>query len=336
MRALSCEEPGRLALVERPEALPQADEVVVDIRRIGLCGTDYHTFHGRQPFLSYPRVMGHELSGTVRSAPDDSALQPGQIVCIEPYLACGSCAACRRGRTNCCARLSVLGVHQDGGMTERLAVPEKNVVDAAGLSLDQAAMVEFLAIGAHAIRRGQVAAGQRVLVTGAGPIGIAAACFAMARGAAVTVLEREPVRLEFCRRHLTLEQALPADNDAAARLAVATRGEFFDVVIDATGSTAAIEAGFRYVGHGGAYVLLSIVRGDIVFDDPEFHKREATLYASRNATREDFATVIDAIRAGTMPTEALATHRTSLDEAAALIPVWSDPAAGVIKGLIEL
>jgi 2-desacetyl-2-hydroxyethyl bacteriochlorophyllide A dehydrogenase len=336
MKALSCDAPGRLSLIDRDDPQAGAGEVLVRIRRVGICGTDYHIFHGNQPYLDYPRVIGHELGGEVVEAPAGSALRPGQVVAIEPYLYCGTCRACRLGRTNCCRSLKVLGVHCDGGASEFLVVPERHVVPAEGLTLDDAAMVEFLAIGAHGIRRSGAGADTRLLVVGAGPIGIAAAIFAKARGAHVSVLDMNARRLAFCTDAIGVDAVFDVSGDIDARLAAASDGEFFDVVVDATGSPAAMQKGFAYVGHGGTYVLLSIVRASIAFDDPEFHKRETTLLGSRNATRLDFITVLDAMRAGTVPLRALATHAGRLIEAPELIPLWSKPETGVIKAIVEV
>jgi threonine dehydrogenase-like Zn-dependent dehydrogenase len=153
MRAVLCEQPGRLVLVERPEPTPAAGEVLVRIGRAGVCGTDFHIFRGRQPYLEYPRVIGHELAGEILEAPAGGGLTAGQRVAVIPYIACMECAACRRGRTNCCPRVRVLGVHVDGGLCDCLCVPERNVLPVGDLPLDHAAMIEFLAISAHAVRR---------------------------------------------------------------------------------------------------------------------------------------------------------------------------------------
>ncbi|WP_276199623.1 zinc-binding alcohol dehydrogenase family protein [Chelatococcus sp. XZ-Ab1] len=336
MRALRCDEPGKLSIIERDEPVAGEGEALVRIRRVGICGTDYHIFHGDQPYFSYPRVIGHELSGEIVTAPEGSALRAGEIVSIEPYLYCGACRACRLGRTNCCQRLEVLGVHRDGGACDHIAVPVPNVVPAGGLGLDEAAMVEFLAIGAHGVRRSGAGAQSRVAVVGAGPIGIAAAIFAKARGADVSVIDMNARRLAFCADEIGVDSVYEVSADLDERLNAATDGDFFDVVFDATGSPAAMMKGFSLVGHGGSYVLLSIVNADITFNDPAFHKRETTLLGSRNATREDFETVLATMRAGKVPTRALASHRGSLDEAPQLVPAWSKPEAGVIKGLIEI
>ena len=160
--------------------------------------------------------------------------------------------------------------------------------------------------------------------------------FAKLRGAAVTALDLRADRLDFCRAGIGVDHCAPADGDAARALSHMTDGDFFDVVIDATGDARAMMAGLAYVAHGGAYVLVSVVKDAIAFPDPELHKRETTLLASRNATREDFVTVLDALRAGKVPTRALVTHRASLAEAAARFPSWINPASGEIKAMIEI
>ncbi len=143
-------------------------------------------------------------------------------------------------------------------------------------------------------------------------------------------------RLAFCEDHVNADHVFEVSPDLDDRLNAATRGDLFDIVIDATGSPAAMAKGFSYVGHGGTYVLLSIVRADITFNDPEFHKRETSLLGSRNATRRDFETVLKAMHSGQVPTAALASHRGGLDEAPDLLPIWSRTEAGVIKALVEV
>jgi 2-desacetyl-2-hydroxyethyl bacteriochlorophyllide A dehydrogenase len=336
VRALECVRPGELRIAERARPRASPGEVLVRIRRAGVCGTDLHIFEGSHPYLEYPRVIGHELSGEVIESDPGSRFAAGQQIYIVPYLACGTCVACRRARTNCCQNLRVLGVHIDGGMAEYVSVPEANVASADGVSLEEAAMIEFLAIGAHAIRRAAPRNGDRILVVGAGPIGIGCSLFARLRGGEVTVLDRRKDRLDFCRQNLGVAQSVLAEGDIREQLAALTGGDFYDVVIDATGDAKSMMTGLNYVAHGGTYVLVSVVREKIAFEDPEFHKRETTLLASRNALPEDFAEVIAAMRAGKVPTKALMTHRTTLDEAPERFADWLRPEAGVIKAMIEI
>ncbi|MBE2276683.1 MAG: zinc-binding alcohol dehydrogenase family protein [Rhodobacteraceae bacterium] len=322
----TCLAPGRFELTEapKPQAAPEG-WVLVDIAAAGLCGTDYHIFAGKHPYLNYPRVLGHELSGRIAVAASGWAV--GTAVVINPYVSCGKCRACLRGKPNCCTKIEVLGVHRDGGICARIAVPATNLYAAVGLSLEAAAMVEFLAIGAHAVRRGEVAKDDRVLVTGAGPIGLGAALFARLRGAEVHLLDTAPARLDQAATlgFVHLHAALGAEH-----------AEGFDVVFDATGHAGAMEAGFAHIGHGGSYVLISVVQDRISFADPEFHKREARLIGSRNATAEDFEVVMDALRSGAVRAEALLSERIALSDLPARLPELAADRGRLIKAIVTL
>ncbi|MEQ1901441.1 MAG: zinc-binding alcohol dehydrogenase family protein [Devosia sp.] len=331
MEALVCVRPGELSLEQRESPTAGSGEALVRTRRVGLCGTDYHIFEGSHPFLNYPRVIGHELAVEVVSAPSGSGLRAGDICVVNPYLSCGHCVACRAGKPNACVTISVLGVHQDGGMTSEFTLPAGNLIPANGLSIDECATVEFLAIGAHAVRRAAVQSGDRVLVVGAGPIGLGAALFASLDSNAVTVTDLDADRSRAARELLGVS-ILDVETDSPA----ATFREAFDVVFDATGSRASMLRSFDYVAHGGRYVLVSVVKGPISVEDADFHRREMTLLASRNATSTDFARVMSAIRMGKVPVDRLITHRTSLANAVQDIPVWANEKRGLIKALIEI
>ncbi|HBF28279.1 zinc-binding alcohol dehydrogenase family protein [Rhizobium sp.] len=336
MKALVCEEPDQLKLVTRPDVVRGEGEVLVRIRHVGICGTDFHIFAGKHPFLEYPRVMGHELSGTVEEVPPDSALKVGEPVYIVPYLSCGKCHACNKGLTNACYSIQVLGVHCDGGMAEYVSVPQSNVVPTGDIPLEDAAMIEFLAIGAHGIKRGNITAEDRVLITGSGPIGMSAIIFAKARGSHVTVMDTRKDRLNFAVEQLGADGYLLADETAEEKAQALTGGNGFDVVVDATGNAVPMQRGFNFLAHGARYVLLSVVRQDITFSDPDFHKREISLFASRNAQPDDFAEVVRQMKAGKVPTRALNTHRGRLEDAVTLLPEWSKPEAGVIKAILDV
>src|ERR1700744_1208643 len=156
MKILVCAEPGKLmyGTTEAPKAQP--GYAIIRIRRIGVCGTDLHAFEGTQPYFNYPRILGHELSGELIDTGGAKGFEPGDIVTFLPYYNCENCIACRSGKTNCCVNLQVCGVHVDGGMVEYLQVPSGNLVNGSGLNADELALVEPLAIGAHAIRRANV------------------------------------------------------------------------------------------------------------------------------------------------------------------------------------
>src|SRR5438046_1886544 len=153
MQTVVLEKPGLFALgSDHLPAISSPDEALVRVHRVGICGTDIHAYRGDQPFFTYPRIIGHELGvEIVQVGPNEAGLRAGDRCAVEPYLNCGSCIACRRGKTNCCARLQVLGVHTDGGMREYFTVPVRKLYRSEVLSLEQLALVETLGIGAHAV-----------------------------------------------------------------------------------------------------------------------------------------------------------------------------------------
>jgi 2-desacetyl-2-hydroxyethyl bacteriochlorophyllide A dehydrogenase len=336
MEAVVCRKPGELALETRSEPGRSSDEVLIGVRRIGICGTDFHIFEGSHPYLEYPRIMGHELSGEVLEMPIGSALQAGQIVVVNPYMSCGVCIACRNGKPNCCVRIAVLGVHRDGGMCERISVPERNLYPGGSLTFDEAASVEFLAIGAHAVARAGLGEGASTLVIGAGPIGLGAALFAGIAGGEVTVMDRDADRLAFAMKAGIAAKTIEAAASTRELILEASDGEGFDVVFDATGARGSMEDAFGFVAHGGKLLLISVVNDDVTFSDPEFHKREMSVIGSRNALRSDFERVMVAIEDGRVPLLRLLTHRTTLNRVATDLERWTKQKRGLVKALIEI
>jgi len=340
MRTIILDQPGSFRLTETPEpGAPGPGEALVRVGRVGICGTDLHAFRGRQPFFSYPRILGHELGvEIVALGPQTAAhsLAVGDRCAVEPYLNCGQCLPCRRGRTNCCEKLQVLGVHRDGGMVEWLAVPVNKLHKSATLPLDHLALVEMLCIGAHAVSRSQVEPGERALVVGAGPIGLATAQFALLAGADVTVMEISPARRAFCRAALGITRLIEPGDDPVANLRDALGGELPTVVFDATGNAQSMMAAFRYVGNSGKLILVGLVQADLTFHDPEFHRREMTLLSSRNATGADFAAVIAALESGRVNIAPWITHRSVPDQLITDFPTWLEPERGVVKAMLEM
>jgi 2-desacetyl-2-hydroxyethyl bacteriochlorophyllide A dehydrogenase len=332
MRAISCTAPGQLALVDASRPELRDGWVHVGIRHVGICGTDYHIFEGNFPYFEYPRLIGHELSGVVIDA-NGAGFAKGDPVVVNPYVNCGHCPACLEGRANCCETLKVIGVHADGGMAEEVVLPARNLYPAEGLSLRDAAMVEFLAIGAHAVRRAELQPGARALVVGSGPIGLGVAFFAKVAGAEVTVVDAAPDKIE-ATRALGFETFSVADTEGSAFGAVRRSG--FDAVFDATGSIRAMNASLFHCRNGGSYTLVGVIRGDLVFPDSEVHRRELTIRASRNAIKADFEHVMASIRAGKVPTGRLATHATTLERVPVDMPVWAHDRTGLIKAIVTV
>jgi 2-desacetyl-2-hydroxyethyl bacteriochlorophyllide A dehydrogenase len=338
MKTIVLEEPGRFRLVDRaaPPA-PGPGEALVRIHRVGVCGSDLHAFRGKQPFFTYPRVVGHELGvEIVALGTPEAHLAVGDRCSVEPYLNCGSCIACRRGKTNCCVRLQVLGVHTDGGMRELMTVPVAKLHRSRTLSMDQLALVEMLTIGAHAVRRAQLEAGERVLVIGAGPIGLSVIQFAQLSGARVIVLEISERRRRFCRQHLRVETCLDGQTDTTVdELQALLDGDLPTTVFEATGNPNSMMRSVQFVANGGKLTFVSLVQGDLTFRDTELHRRELTLLRSRNATGADFAWAIQMVEEGQIDLAPWITHRAPADALIAAFPEWLDPERGVIKAVVE-
>src|SRR5215217_5116782 len=336
-RILVCTQPGQLAYITQTLGELKEDHTLLKIRRVGICGTDLHAYGGTQPYFNYPRVLGHELAAEVVQSSNPQSYRPGDAVTIMPYVFCGDCLACRSGKTNCCVKMQVFGVHRDGGMAQYLQVPTRLVVKGEGLTLDELALVEPLAIGAHGVRRAAVEGGEFVLVIGAGPIGLGTMEFARIAGANVIALDINEQRLNFCKEKLKVAYTVNASGpDVTEQLKQITNGDMPTVVIDATGNLKAINNAFQYMAHGARYVLIGLQKGEICFSHPEFHKREATLMSSRNATREDFEHVISCMKKGVVDPTIYITHRVIFDDVIKEFENWMNPANGTIKAMVEM
>ncbi|HWA87624.1 MAG TPA: zinc-binding alcohol dehydrogenase family protein [Opitutus sp.] len=341
MKSLVLQEPGRIVAAEAPEpAAPGAGEALVRVHRVGVCGTDLHAFHGRQPFFSYPRILGHELGVEVLAVGEGvENVAVGDRCAVEPYLNCGRCIACRRGKPNCCTELKVLGVHIDGGHRERIVVPAAKLHRSHKLNYDQLALVETLGIGAHAVQRAALERGETVAVIGAGPIGLAVIQFALAAGARVIALDVNAERLAFCRERIGLAAGDTIDArglDVVARLRELTGGDLPTAVFDATGNAKSMAAAFDYPAHGGRLVFVGLFPGEVTFNDPNFHRRELTLLASRNSRPEDFRRIIELVENGVVDTTPWVTHRAPLGEVPERFESWTRPESGVLKAMIAL
>ena len=339
MKAIVLEEPFQLSLQQVAEPTnPGRDEALVQVKRVGICGTDLHAFGGQQNFFSYPRIMGHELAVEVLEiGATDRALDyaVGDQCCVIPYLNCGECIACRRGKSNCCTGMQVLGVHIDGGMREQFTVPVDKLLKADGIPVEQLALVEMLCIGAHAAERAGISAGENALVIGAGPIGLATAQFAKIAGADVMVMEMNETRLDFCAEVLGINKLIDARDDPMAQIQQLLGGELPTLIFDCTGNAGSMHAAFDFVAHGGSLVLVGHIKGDLTFSDPHFHSHEMTLLASRNATPSDFSWVIRCLQKGVINLDPWITHRAAPETIVADFPTWLDPATGVIKAMLS-
>jgi threonine dehydrogenase-like Zn-dependent dehydrogenase len=333
VKSLLLQNPGLLAWTDVPEPVPANGEALVRVRRCGVCGTDIHALAGRQPFFSYPRRLGHELCVEILSVDSNSSLRPGDLCAVEPYYFCGGCPACRAGRTNCCNNLKVLGVHVDGGHAPLMAVPQDKLHHSATLPPEQLALVEPLVIGAHGIERAALKAGEPVVIVGMGPIGLAAAIFAKAAGANLVCVDVQPERLGFACERMQLGRGIVPGDNLGADLK-AHFGQLPAVVIDATGNAASMRNAFQLAEHGGRIVFLGLFIGELAFDDPNFHRRELTLLASRAGLTGTFREVIRLMEMRQVDVLPLITHHFHFSETAGRLPeLHREP--GLVKAMID-
>lgn len=336
MKTIILVKPGEFRLTDTdPPDGRGPGQALVRVRRIGICGTDMHAFRGRQPYLSYPRILGHELGvEVVEVDSNDRGIAVGDQCAVEPYSNCGRCIACRNDKPNCCTSLQCLGVQTDGGMREWIVVPANKLHKSELLSLEQLALIETLGIGHHAVGRAQPRPRENVLVVGAGPIGLSVIQFAKVAGAEIAVLDINDQRLEFCRGQFGIQRTILPGDDPVAQIRDAFGGELPTAVFDATGSSQSMEAAFGYVANGGRLIYAGLAQADIRFNDPEFHRREITLFASRNSTPDDFQRIIQLVEQGIVDTGPWITHHASMETMIGQFEDWLLPETGVIKAMV--
>jgi threonine dehydrogenase-like Zn-dependent dehydrogenase len=343
VRALLTSKPGQIEVISRPEpVLSAADEVILRIERVGLCGSDQHHFRGDLGAAGelYPRITGHEVSAVVAEVGEGAGngLAPGQRVSVLPVFACGRCYPCRTGRPNVCARLAVLGVHRDGALAGLMAVPAANVIPVApGVPPEAAAFIEPAAVSVHAVRRGRVTAGEHVVIFGAGPIGQAACLAAVADGATVMVADPVPQRCEAATR--TGADAVYCGTSAQALGSIRDwcGGEAPEVVMDTTGHPGALGDALTAVVHGGRVVAVGLNDREVSFSYGILPHRELDLIGVSCCTAEDFTRAADLVAASVDRVMPLISDVIRLEDVAEALPrigsagvmkIEVDPAAG--------
>lgn len=340
MKAIRLEEPTQFQVVDIPSPRePGPGEAIVKTHRMGICGTDYSGYLGKMPFFKYPRIPGHELGVEVEAVGEGvTHVTPGDRCSVEPYMNCGKCYACRKGASNCCRELNVIGVMVDGGLCERFLIRTDKLHRSESLNYEQLALVETLAIGCHAVDRGAPQPGDHVLIIGAGPIGLATLEFTRLTGATITVMDQVESRLAFCRETYGVDHTVQFKGDGSEldQIESITGGDNYAVVTDATGNHHSMSAGFKYCAHTGTMVYVGITTQEIHFEHPLLHKPEITLKCSRNALPRDFSRIIQLIEEGTIDTNPWVTHRTHFDTVIGEFESFTRPESGVIKAVIEL
>lgn len=340
MRAIQISEPKTLKRIDIAEpAAPGPGQALVRTHRMGVCGTDISCYLGKFPFFDFPRIPGHELGVEVVAVGEGvSNVSVGDRCSIEPYMNCGECYACRRGATNCCQNLKVIGVMTDGGLCDSFLVRADKLHPSTRLNYDQLALVETLAIGCHANDRGAPAGGDHALIIGMGPIGLATLEFARLTDATISVMDMNPDRLEFVQRNYGIENTIlfRGDGSEVERMKELTGGDMFQVITDATGNKHSMSGALQYIAPTGSLVYVGITTEELSFKHPVMHKPEASLVASRNALPPDFTRIIKLIEDGTINTDPWITHRTGFDSVLDDFESFTRPETGVIKAIIEV
>ncbi len=341
MKAIQLQQPRSFRVIDIAEpAAPGPGEALLRVHQVGICGTDLGGYLGKMPFYSYPRIPGHELGVEVLAVGEGvTGVRPGDRCAVEPYLNCQRCHACRTGHSNCCEHNLTLGVMTDGGLTDRIVLPARKLHVSAKLGYEALALVETLAIGCHAVARGNPGPGEHVLVIGAGPIGLSVVEFAKLSGAKTIVMDMNEGRLAFVREKMGVPDTLLATGDGKEleRLAELTGGQLADVVVDATGSAKSMSQALGYCAFAGRLVYVGITQQELAFlHAPVMHRRELTLMASRNALPPDFIRIIRLIEDGLIDTGTWITHRAPMDGMIEAFPGWLKPENGVLKAMVAV
>lgn len=320
-----------------PNTLLKKGEVLLKVKKIGVCGTDLHAFKGSQPFFKYPKILGHELAVEVMDIGEAvENVSIGDLCSVEPYYNDIIGQAVRRGKVNCGEHLQVLGVHVDGGMQEYFVYPSKFLHPSATLSEDQLVLIEPLAIGCHAVDRAQIQKEDIVLVIGAGPIGLGTILFAKLTGARIIAMDIDDAKLKKCKDITGISDTINASGDVLAGLNEMLDGDLPTIILDATGNSKSMMNTFNYVAAGGTIVFIGLFMGDVIFNDPNFHKKELTLKASRAAMTSDFRKIIELMESGQIDAEPFITHRIKFDEITTEFEKLYTYGGNLIKAVIEL
>ena len=338
MKAIILNEPGSFSLIEKDvPKLISDDDALLKVLKIGVCGTDLHAFSGNQPFFSYPRILGHELAvEIIEIGKNVKNVKVGDKCTVLPYRNPLADQAVLRGKPNCGEHLTVLGVHEDGGMQQYFTYPASQLYSFDNVDIDNLALIEPLAIGCHAVERGRIQKEDIVLVIGAGPIGLATALFAQLSGARVLMMDLNKERLSFCCEHLKLSETIIANEDSKEQIRELLNGDWPTIILDATGNKHSMNQTFQYAASGGTIIFVGLFTGEVTFHDPLFHKKELTLKATRAALSNDFLRIGKLIQEGTIDPSFMITHRLSFECVPKTFSSLTDPDKHVMKAIIDM
>jgi 2-desacetyl-2-hydroxyethyl bacteriochlorophyllide A dehydrogenase len=336
MKALLLTEPGHANIASIANPTPAPGEVLLQIRRVGLCGTDLNSFRGRNPMVSYPRILGHEISATILEAsPSAPHLTAGTNVCVSPYIPCGKCPACLRSRPNACQFNQTLGVMCDGALSEYFAISSDKLYTAS-LALKELCLVEPLSVGFHAVARGRVTAKDTVAIFGCGGVGLGAIAASAFIGARTIAIDVDDAKLALARKAGATDTINTSREPLHEELQALTGARGPDVIIEAIGLPDTFRAAVEEVAFTGRVVYIGYAKEPVAYETRLFVQKELDILGSRNALPEDFREVIRMLEAGRFPVEEAVTHTVPLDDAPAILKAWSDNPAAYSKIMISM
>ena len=338
MKALVLTEIGKTEVREVEQPFPKSGEVLLKVGMAGFCGGDLNGFKGLFPLQEYPNILGHEVGATIVSLGPDvpDHIQKGTKVTVYPYLACGTCVACRGGRPNACKTNKTMGVRRPGAMTHYIALPWQDIFSSEKLSLRELALAEPLTVGFHAAARGRVSAADWVAVMGCGIVGLGAVASAVDRGAKVIAIDLDDSKLEIARKIGVAHTINPTQADLHETLQEITNGDGPDVIIEAVGSPVTYKAAVEEVAFLGRVVCIGYAKAPVEFNTSLFVQKEIEILGSRNCIgKTDFPEVIAYLESGKFPVEEVISKVISIDEAPATMEAWAANPQGIIKIMID-
>ncbi len=324
MKYICIPEPGKVEIREGEAPRPREGYAILRVLYGGICGSDLGTYKGTFPYVSYPRIPGHEFSAQiVHVGANDFGLREGMIVTCNPYFHCGQCYSCRRGFVNCCTYNETMGVQRDGAFCEYISMPVDRIYDGKGLSAKTLAAIEPFCISYHAAKRAQIQPGERVLIVGAGTIGYLAAAAATAMGAHVTICDIAPEKLAFAEKngvaaHTILNCSQEAFSQAADEI---TGGDGFDVCMEAVGRADTFLDCINAAAFHGRVIDIGVGKDNLNFFYTIIQKKELAIYGSRNAQKRDFLELIDLVKEGKADLDCVISKVYDFKDAA---QAWSD------------
>ncbi len=328
MKALVIEEEGRTRIhdIPRPDPNLGSGQVRVAVKHIGLCGTDLNTYRGLNPLVTLPRVPGHEIGGEIlgvgADVPADYTI--GRRLVVVPYTNCGECSACRKGRTNACRYNRTLGVQQEGALTEEIVLPAEKIICNDTLAPHHLPLVEPLAVGFHAVARGNVAKGERVAVIGCGMIGMGVVIAAAARGAEVIAIDFSEHKRDLARAFGATVTLDPAKDDVERRISELTGDLGVDVAFEAVGTPATFVQSVDIAGYAGRVVYVGYSKAPVSYNTALFNLKELNILGSRNADRQDFTDVIAYLEKAGDTVGALISRIIPFEEAETAFGYWEN------------